>query len=98
VNEEVDNNSVDISNSLYKIINTCKENDENNVINISNSSNKSDEIIDKNEQNNNDLYIENFPNKKIRNDMSKFERTFKQNENKIKNDTDKKCGADLYSK
>jgi len=101
-NEDVDTNNVDIQIPyLSKLI--IQDNEENNGINISNDiSNKSDEVNDKNEQPNaNDLYIDSFPNKKIRADnMSKFERTFKQNENKIKNDTgnNKKCGADLYSK
>jgi len=99
MNEDVDSNNVDISNTLFKLINNCKENDDNNGINISNDvSSKSEEINDKNDQPN-DLYTDPFQNKKIRADnMSKFERTFKQNENKIKNDSDKKCGADLYSK
>lgn len=85
-NEDVDTNNVDIPNSLFKLINNSKDNEENNGVN-NDISNKSDEVNDKNEQPNaNDLYIDSFPNKK-RDNTSKFERTFKQNENKIKSDT-----------
>lgn len=53
ITEDVDSNNVDISNSLFKIINNCKESEENNVINMSNdTTNKSDEINEKNEQSN----------------------------------------------